>query len=187
MKGRIFTVMAVLALIFCLSGVALAVTSIGEPQPADSWSQEWNESGVGNFNALEFFMISPASIDLEAPGFRGFTTLGWTVGDPNPKYTFATNTGGITSTNWTSYFTGSATAGTTFDFFAWTNGILNGAPAEYAHAVWNGGWTITAAGVQNTSGVGYNRSPVPIPPTALLLGSGLLGIGLLRFRRKTAN
>ena len=30
-----------------------------------------------------------------------------------------------------------------------------------------------------------NVSGVPLPPTVLLLGSGLAGIGLLRFRRKT--
>jgi hypothetical protein len=29
-----------------------------------------------------------------------------------------------------------------------------------------------------------NAAPVPLPPTLLLLGSGLMGLGLLRFRRK---
>ena len=42
-------------------------------------------------------------------------------------------------------------------------------------------WTGSNGEVWNGFTVGV---PVPVPPTALLLGSGLLGLGLLRFRRK---
>ena len=36
-----------------------------------------------------------------------------------------------------------------------------------------------------SSGGGGNQSHAPLPPTALLLGSGLLGLGLLGFRKKS--
>jgi hypothetical protein len=191
MRTKSIKLLCVLALglIICLPAMAGAVTSIGEPQPAGSWSQEWQENGVGNFKALEFFVISPSSIDMEAPGFRSFNTSGWTVGDPNPKYTYATNSGEITDTRWVSFFTGSATVGTTLDLFAWDGGVL-GTLKDYARAIYDPsqpnnsyGWVISAA-VHDPTGVDYNRNAVPLPPSVLLLGSGLLGMGLLGWRRK---
>ncbi len=75
------------------------------------------------------------------------------------------------------------------DALTYINGDVNLAPNPNAAVV---DLSATAnfyvdqlGGVPFIGSTGYNySSPVPIPPTALLLGSGLLGLGLLGYRRK---
>ena len=73
-------------------------------------------------------------------------------------------------------FTGTAATPLKFDFFA----LMDGTIKDSARATWNGNWSFAAL----PSGVQYNH--VPLPPSVLLMGTGLLGLGLLRFRRKNA-
>lgn len=91
MKRMKLLVVVALALVICLPGMAGAVTSVGDPQVTNSWSQRWEEtmSGSPTFNALEFFITDSHGITFETPGFRNFRASGWTVGDPNPYYALA--------------------------------------------------------------------------------------------------
>jgi len=73
-RMRMLAVVA-LALSICLPGMAGAVTTFGDPFSTGSWSQRFQEDSVGNFNAIEAFMVEPAGTDFEFPGWSAFSNL----------------------------------------------------------------------------------------------------------------
>jgi hypothetical protein len=146
---------------------------------ADWSATNFIESGVGNFNAMEVFMTSGSS-EFVSPGFANLSQPGWagsTQGGATSTYASAIGPT-VDSITFTLLFSGDRADSFEFDFFAWSNGISNGDPVDKAHFVWNGSLLTQNANVSDPSGV------VPIPPSALLLGSGLLAMGLRSFRRK---
>lgn len=71
------------------------------------------------------------------------------------------------------------------DYLVWSGGIIDSAQ----HMTWNGcAFNIidfTSDGL-HAYGTGnpYDRSPVPVPPTLILMGFGLVGLLALRVREK---
>jgi hypothetical protein len=170
-----------LAVVVCLPGAAAALTFQGDPFDCGSWAQRF-VADVGTYDALEAFMMSPAT-DFEAPGWENFSVTGWTARTPNPDYARGL---GPSSNNvqMDLKFSGSQATPLSFDFFAWSGGILTGNIVDSAHCTWNGsGWSFSTA-LHDPTGQDYNR--VPICSTWLLLGSGLLGLGGLGWRRARA-
>ena len=63
-----------MSIVLFMPAMALAVpTTIGDPIEGNSWSQQFNESGVGNFNIMEIYMLSDDYFEQNA--FSGFTAI----------------------------------------------------------------------------------------------------------------
>jgi hypothetical protein len=178
MKRTKLLAVVALALVICLPGMAGAVTTVGDGVIIGSWAQTFNESGlpgVGIFTKLETFMLT-SGIDFEAPGFNGFSSAGWTTSMPNSDYVVAVKPAGDTNLNWNILFTSAQSTPLAFDFLAWNGTTV----LERAHAVWNGGgWAFTPLSAASGD---YNR--VPVPPSVLLMGTGILGLAGLAWRRR---
>jgi len=175
--------------ILCLTACLLLALGIGTFAPTtakaelldfgdliegNSWAQPFNESGVGNFDTIEVFMISDGDF-FEAPGFYNFNNGSWSIEDPfTDVATYVKATGSdVTSLKFNIKFYGSKSNPLTFDFLAWNDGTL----LEAARANWNGRWSFSAAPAENY---------VPEPATMLLLGTGLIGLaasGRKKFRK----
>jgi len=63
------------------------------------------------------------------------------------------------------------------DYLGWFNGVV----VDSGQFQYNGGFSQLPSTIPTDTT--YNRSPVPLPPTLLLLGSGLVGLALLRRRQ----
>lgn len=154
---------------------------------AGDWSQEWNESGVGNFDTILVF--SKQGDGLASPGLTD-NSGGWTEYDWSPSGYAAELTGPATTNNtFTTNFNDPGT-NDVFDFFALSGG---------AHGTVVDSATIDNFGIgaQIGSGAGGNyyleeTSPTlssdmsgvtPEPSSLLLLGTGFLGLAVVLFRK----
>jgi hypothetical protein len=162
-----------LGAIICLPGMASA-----------DYVQNWVENGLykgtyQTWDTAEAFLLSPGT--WIGTGLTINSGTGWTATLINPTYALATGTPFISSTQGDFSFTTSATDLTgpfSFDWVLSSGGTTVGVQRSIYTP--GAGWSyadVTANPPQES------RSHVPLPPTALLLGTGLLG--LLGLRRKS--
>lgn len=171
------TLLFVFGLFFIVCNVSAALVEQGPGYDIGSWSQAFNESGVGPFNEMEAFMVSGST--FEADGFVNFSSGGWSGALLRPDYIKAVGSA-LDYLQFDIKFVTAQITPLVFDFLAWNDGELQ----EQVRATWSGGgWSFGTTPVVSS---GYDRSAaVPIPPTVWLLGSGLLGlVGLRRKFRK---
>ncbi|MFH1011764.1 MAG: cohesin domain-containing protein, partial [bacterium] len=125
------------------AGSAMAIETVGDPIDGDSWSQAFNESGVGNFDHMQMLMVS-------GPPFRtpnGIVGMasGWSQSYNDGTLLIADGPS-LVSTNMTIYFSGNKSTPFTFIFQAWGGTTRK----EEATVVWNGSsWTITTTSTWN--------------------------------------
>jgi hypothetical protein len=182
---RYFGVLAVLVLVLAGAGTASAISVIGDPIDDASWTQQFNESGVGNFDHLQVDMLTGTLENtLTMPAFRGFsvTNKGWKNMTTSSPATVGVAEGiAVNNLNFYVYFNGlkndwKPASPLTFVFTAWNGGNC----MEQALATWNGSsWSFTTQAPSEKY-----AAPVPEPVTicGLLLGIG----GLVRYTRKRA-
>jgi hypothetical protein len=152
--------------------------SIGDPVEGNSWSQGFNETGVGNFDLVAVRMVS-AGDSFEHWTHSGFSNGSWSTYYENPSGlypTLATATGNaVTSLTWSIKFAGAKSNPLVFDFVAFNGETL----LERTRASWSGsGWSFA------TSPLTFTRAQfVPIPGAVLLgmLGLSVAGVKLRKF------
>jgi hypothetical protein len=174
-------VLLALGAFLCLPGMAGAnTTPIGDPVPAGSWAQEFQEHSVGYFDTLGIFMISEDSC-FESPGFLSLSAADWTSSyDPlYPDKALATGPA-VEVLNFTVHFSGEPVTPLSFDVKAWLGEVSDDTLKEFAHMSWDSNtWTITYA-YQDPHCVAV----VPLPGALVLLGAGLVRLTAYARRRR---
>ena len=178
MNKNLFRLMVILALgaVLCLPGVAMALT--------ENWAS-WDfttDPTPNQVDTLLLFIELPSTATFAGTGFNMLpANTGWSNSLKNSQYAYAsgpaTNYLNAFSTN----FTGTVPAGTYVDWYAYSGGINGTLVEEYRQTVGDQ-YSFVAI---TTPRDDPSHNLVPLPPSVLLLGSGLLGLGLLRLRRKT--
>jgi hypothetical protein len=164
-----------LGAVICLPGMASA-----------DYVQNWVENGLykgtyQTWNKAEAFLLSPGT--WIGTGLTINSGSGWTATLINPSYALATGDLFDSSTRGNFYFTTSATdltAPFSFDWVLSNNSVVVGVQRSIYTP--GGGWSYTDFTAHPPL---EDRSAVPLPPTLLLLCTGLLGlIGLQRKPRR---
>ena len=149
---------------------------------ASSWSQEFNESVVGQFDTMALFMKTGG---VDFTGVSGFTDASWSANVASNYIMAAGNS--LDNLNFSVDFSNSTPF--SFDFFA----ISHTGPNYYvdaANAAWTGsGWNIYVIPLESAGQVfaadslaSSGGSSVPEPATMSLFGCGLIGLAFLRKR-----
>jgi len=185
MKIRFCQLVMTLALgsLLCVPGMANADwTSVDQ-----GWYDNYPFTGnpAVPVNELDFYIVTgSATFDTSTPlasyGSPGFS--GWTVTSHSPIYVVATNPSAPTSATWEYIFSGSSpVANYILVWYGYYNGQFQ---MEEADEVTNG----QVLGLSQGGYYYYNYSPppayTPLPPSALLLGSGIVGLAILGRRKK---
>jgi hypothetical protein len=194
---KVFMILA-LGAVICLPGLVSASTTIGDPGTDTDWTQRMVEDGYAPytspnpspFNKLEVFMLDGTNLTL--PFFIDFDHTGWSSVVVNGSYAVATGPT-VTPTDllyYTFQIPDPSTTAREFDYLVWNGDHLVGTQ----HITWGPGWSypyFNGDGIQASNGTYYDRSDpepplgaeIPLPPSLLLLGSGLVGLGFLRRRK----
>lgn len=164
-KGLLILLVISLSLTIGLSNQASAWNfTIGD----DGW---WNGTHY-NLDKLEFFIISGGA--FADPSQTNFSDPGWQATLVNPRYSLSTGPEeGLIS--WTFHFADPYSGPITLDWLAYSGGTFLGD----ARVTFTGG-AFSYYNLLDPEPSSYDRSAVPLPPSLLLLGSGLLGLGFLR-------
>jgi hypothetical protein len=185
MRKKLIKLMVTLVL-----GVVIAL-----PSMAFAWStaQNWYE-GPETFDKIEIFMQDTTT--LTEPLMANIPQADWQSVLVNASYNLITGP----ETNFVGYFSFKLpdpdSVARTFDYLVYDKGLL-----LYGQTITLGGGhqdypTFAGAdGITGSNGFAYDRSSpldcptpaVPLPPSVLLLGTGLLGLRLLPLRKKIAD
>jgi hypothetical protein len=176
---KVFMVLALVAVI-CLPGMAMADYTFGSIGLLDNYPAAWLGNGP-NIDKIDTYItggsVTFASSGILADGQYGYATYfaGWTGQEITNTNAIAT-TGTPSSTVIFDYkFAGSPSSTFTMDVNFYNSGVFQ----LHEHGVY------TAAGAILSDVYDSNQyTAIPLPPTVLLLGSGLLGLVGLGWRRK---
>ena len=158
--------------------------SMGE----DGWNPGHTQH-YDNITKIEFFIPSVAEnagITWSGQGVTNLSSSSWSATLVNSTYALATGTG-VGSLFWNLVFSGTAPSNFRLDYLVYTGDLSN--------PVYTISMYITNGVANFTQGTGwvalnpgevpsYDRNPVPLPPSALLLAVGL--VGAFAFKRKMA-
>ena len=163
-------------LIFLLLSFSLI---IGPANQASAWDYTIGDDGVWNgthFNLdkLEFFIISGGT--FADPAQTNFSNPGWQATLVNPRYSQAIGPG-VGSIFWTFRFADPYSVPIILDWLAYSEGNFRGD----ARVSFTGG-SFSYYNLLNPDPSSYDRSAVPLPPSVLLLVTGLLGLLGLRWK-----
>jgi hypothetical protein len=146
--------------------------------------------GHVNFRKIDFFIPDVpqnAGVTWSGSGVSSFSNAQWSSQKINPTYVLATGPAITGNLYWDVLFTGAAPVDFRLDYLVYRNtnspnpvygismSIRNGVPNFTSS-----GWTVLD--VRNLPNYNLTSAAVPVPPTILLLGAGLIGAIVLRKR-----
>jgi hypothetical protein len=173
-----------LGVLLCMPGMSNASWTSVQQGWYDNYPEGSNHPVA--VDQLDFYIVSgSATFDTSTPlasfGSPGFS--GWTVKSYSPTYVVATNPSAPTSATWDYIFSGSSpVANYNLVWYAYYKGQFQ---LRENDIVGNGSIDFGPSG-DGIYVYTYTPppDPTPLPPSALLLGSGILGLIALRWRRK---
>jgi hypothetical protein len=162
------------------------IVTVGGPSSFPTyWSQEWNESGVGNFDNLELF-IETTGVYFSDAGSANDD--GWTASLVNPQYVYMAGED-VTNLNFNLDFITDPSVPLTVDLYTTCNnadaavcpviGAIDSVIMSYDGL---GGWT----NLGPAPGLG-SENTAPEPTTFVLMGTALIGVGIRLRRKKRAS
>jgi len=180
MRTKLIKLILVLAL-----GVVICL-----PSMASAWMTGGFYEGYEFFDKIEIFMqdgtllTDPAMVNLSNPDWKSVLVNDTYTLITGPETNYLTNNFQLPDPD---------SVARTFDYLVYDKGQL-----LYGQIITLGGGHLDlpiwagADGITGSNGIAYDRSDppptgvVPLPPTVLMLGSGLFGLGFLPWRKKTA-